>query len=283
VRPRCLVVFAFFASVLAFVSISPAYADVVAGKMFFAAADNIVIPANFFGGTPPATLKNFMVTYASPSTFVGCNKGIPIPFGDCGGVGNGTSFNQYQWTGGKLANGQSTRIVLRATVPAAMNKATVNVKSVLGVDDQGNQINNLQALPGFALGQTGEPILSLDLTDSMDISFSIGDFSYQVDNSVPSDDDLAFVTGGLANSVPGTISLFPNSDVPVIAGLSVLDSQFLRFQGMIFDSTGAFQGTFVYEASTLQPVPEPSTLIMLASVFVAVMIFARRPRARRTR
>lgn len=281
-RLRRLVVLAFFAFVLAFVSISPAYADVIAGKMFFAAADDIAIPANFFAGTPPGTLKNLIVTYASSSTFVSCNKGIPIAFKDCKGVGDGPSYNQYQWTDGKLANGQSTRIVLRATIPAAMNKATVKVKSVLGVDDKGNTRDDLQPLPGFALGQTGEPILSLDLTDSMDISFSIGDFSYQVDNSVPSDDNLAFVTGGLANSVPGMIALSPNSDVPVISGLSVLDSQFLRFQGMIFDSSGAARGTFVYEASTLQPVPEPSTLVMLGSVLTAVIISARRPRTRRS-
>src|SRR5262249_53720775 len=148
------------------------------------------------------------LTYGVATPLVGCSALGGI-LQNCSGVGGGPTFTQYRWSTPDLPFGLRAGLKLEVSVPAAGAKAEIPLKSIAALDTNQVMVTPKVKQPGILYKQTGDPLVSLDLTNSFDTFFEIRHFSYQAQTSPTSLDDLTFVDTGLSTTVSGPLDLSP--------------------------------------------------------------------------
>ncbi|MBX9628156.1 MAG: hypothetical protein K2X82_30440 [Gemmataceae bacterium] len=202
------------------------------------------------------------------------------------GPAAGEGTEKYTWEAAAndpgIVRDAGTSLRHRASTETKGAKAEITITRVTARDNRVNLYTDFMKIAGWTLTQSGDPMVSLSLTNSFGDAFQVRDFSYQVQGGFTPLYDLDYPTGGLDIPVPGAFDLAPGGSAGVIRDLSMGNTQVLRFQGKVYNSPGdpddSPAGMFVYQTTTIQSVPGPSSLALLG---VGAAVLAGR-RLRRT-
>ncbi len=260
---------------------------VAAGTVTFDGSWNILNQTDF-------AVYGFRMQLAQQAfTYDSCVAGS---FDNCGPVQKGSNiFNWYPADKNPTSVAVNTRAKFKLSGSSKVFLQDQGVAAILfkpgtfldrNLGAQGNPVNvpSLVDRQGAAIGK--DPPTDIFFENDTDTPFSLADLSYRlVDDRAPLS-SLDYVPGGLGNDLPDTSLLTatsPDNLVQVLFGLPMNDGQFLQIEGTIFDGANPSvpEGTFIYQVSNIETVPEPANAILAGSGCLLLVLFRRLRQRRR--